>query len=153
MVDRPEKDTDASIKHGGYSQVWRKAIRGDLDGRSLVSRAVKDLRAALVRDLGGPETISTQKSLILDRAICKVFKCQGIETALYEGEDISPNTIGLYLALSNSLRKDLTALGLNRVARKIGEEKGAFDLDKLSLDDLDRLSAMKKKMEAEKEKK
>jgi len=151
MADRPNKDTDRPILHGGYSQIWKKAIRGDLDGRSIVSRAVKELRAALVNDMGGEQNLSTQKSLILDRAVAKVFRCQAIETALYEGQELSPHTIGMYLALSNSLRKDLAALGLNRVARRIGQDEArGFDLDKLSLDELDRLSAMKKKMEEEK---
>jgi len=150
MADSNKKDKDRPIQHGGYSTVWARAVKGNLDGRSIVSRAVRDLRVALIADLGGPENLSTQKSLILDRAVAKVFKCQGIETALYEGEELSPHTISLYLALSNSLRKDLSALGLARVARRIGQEEGqAFDLDKLSLAELDKLFAMKKKMETE----
>jgi len=149
MRDRPEKDNDSPILHGGYSQIWRRAVKGDLDGRSLVSRAVRDLRAALVNDMGGPEAISTQKSLILDRAIAKVFRCQSIEALLYEGEEISPHTIGMYLALSNSLRKDLACLGLNRVARRIKDPQDAM-LEKLSLADLDRLAEMMKKIKKEK---
>jgi len=154
MKDTGKKGVGQPPKHGGYSTIWKRAVQGSLDGRSLVSRAVKDLRAALISDMGGEQNLSTQKSLILDRAVAKVFRCQAIETALYEGQELSPHTIGLYLALSNSLRKDLSALGLNRVARRIGQEEGqAFNLDKLSLEDLDRLYTMKTKMmEEEKEK-
>ncbi len=144
MSNMDKKGSGKYHPHGGYSNIWRRAVKGELDGRSLVARAVRDLRAALVSDLGGGENLSTQQSLIVDRAVCKSFQCQAIEQALYEGEELPHTTLAFYLSLSTSLRKDLAALGLQRVAKRVGDAEGV-DLNKLSIEDLDKIANILKK--------
>ena len=70
---------------------------------------------ALVQDLGGPETISTQKAMLAERASWLHIRLREIEEAYALGEVF--NT-GEYTMLSNALCAVLGRMGLNRVAKR-----------------------------------
>ncbi len=107
----------AGFKHGGYS----KALQGgNLDKRTSIGKAMVTLRANLETDLGGIETISTQQKILIDRIVQKVFQAQAFESAIAAGA-LEPKAF--YLALTNSLRLDLLALGLNKKLKSINSLK------------------------------
>jgi hypothetical protein len=76
---------------------------------SKAARAMRKTRLALVTSLGGD--LSPQEEILLDRVLAKNLKCLLAESAMLAGE--KPDEAH-YLALANSLRLDLQALGLKR---------------------------------------
>lgn len=104
------------IKHGGYSFL----VKGELpENRKLVLRYLTGARAGLITDLGPTEDDLTAAQIILiDRVICKLGVCRCIEehireTTVMKGEELAPALKASYLAYNNSIRLDLTALGLD----------------------------------------
>ena len=86
-----------------------------LDGRSTLAKALKQLRHELVSDLG--ENPSRAQQLIVDRVIFKAARLNFFEQGMLRGE--VPDSANVpYIALANSLRLDLMALGLQRQERK-----------------------------------
>ena len=78
------------------------------------------LRMELVKHCGGEPSIA--EGILIDRVIAKVLRCR-----LYEVGLLSDQTLGSrdhYLAVANSLRLDLQALGLER------KVKDVLDLEK-----------------------
>ena len=119
----PLTKTGALIaKTGLYVSVPRKF---KLDRRSRFGKAVGQLRTALAADLGGEP--STQQTLLIDRAIFKVIRLSSFEADYLYAETKPENEsmMNYYLAMSNSLRHDLMALGLERKAAQI-ETLGAY---------------------------
>jgi len=105
------KGLNGNLKHG----LWTVFNQAKLDGRTKLSKWTNHLRAQLVKDLGSD--LSTQQEILLDRVCAKVVRCR-----LYEQGVLSGETFGSkdhYLALTNSLRLDLQALGLQRKTNKI----------------------------------
>lgn len=145
MSDSKDKPQEPPVTHAGYADIWRKAIKGELDGRSLVARAVRELKQNLINDLGGEDRISTSERIIIDRAVVKTLKAQSFETMMLEGEPMSKSAEELYLSITNSLRKDLSVIGFERRARPVEKQ---WDLHKLSLDEIDQLYALIDKVEA-----
>jgi hypothetical protein len=102
---------DGNLKHG----LWCLFNRAKLDRRTKLAKWAEHLREQLVKDLGSD--LSTQQEILLDRVCAKVLK-----SYLYEQGVLSGETFGSkdhYLALTNSLRLDLQALGLQRKTNKI----------------------------------
>jgi hypothetical protein len=95
-------------KTGLYMVIPRKQ---HLDGRSRFAKAVKVLRDELIKDLGGEP--STQERILINRAIFKVIKLSSFEAASMN-DQTSEKDSREYLAMANSLRLDLQALGLSR---------------------------------------
>lgn len=110
-----------SHKHGAFSVAFAKAVTGELDGRTTLAKTAKALRERLERDLGGSP--STQEALIIRRVVSKALRCETIEAALLEGKADGERLEAFYISLSNSLRRDLVALGLQR------RQKDVKDLD------------------------
>lgn len=88
----------------------------DLDGRTTAARSAQELRKALSNDLGGPDSLSAMQLAILDN-VCLLGAALGHLAASYlagEGADLA-----LYATLSNSQRRLLADLGLERRAKDI----------------------------------
>jgi len=101
----------APLQNGIYAKVLRG---GKVDGRTTLGQAMRALKQDLTRDIGGDP--STQQHILIDRVVMKTFRCQAFEAAFSEG---SKEPEAHYLALCNSLRLDLQALGLQRKAKDI----------------------------------
>ncbi len=99
--------------HGLYISLPKRL---KIDRRSRFGKALTQLRNSLVEDLGGAEAISTQVSLIVDRITFKVLKLCSYEAHVLRGDEAGMKN---YLAMSNSLRLDLMALGLERKMKDI----------------------------------
>lgn len=97
------------IKHGGRLQLrhWK------LDGRCTTARAIKRLRQDLLNDLG-PDVTAAQRVLV-DRVTYKAINSHFFEHAIASGQSKDWSS---YLTLTNSIRADLLALGLERKERE-----------------------------------
>ncbi len=106
--------------HGLYASLPQ---RMKIDGRSKFGKAILQLKTSLIADLGGE--ISTQQSLLVDRAVFKVLRLSSFEAFLLKSsqegteKDATEKQAREYLTMSNSLRLDLCALGLNRRMKDI----------------------------------
>lgn len=115
MAKQSRKTPIRPIIHGGYSTIWRKALNGQVDGRTRLVKSINALRSQLTSDLGGSP--STQEKILIDRVTIKVFRLQGLETAMMEGR--GEKIENLYINMSNSMRHDLLALGLERRQKEV----------------------------------
>lgn len=114
MTKGQRKEQDRQGLPGPFSKLYQPSSLALLDERTKFGKAVAALRQQLIKDLGGD--ISTQESMLVERAISKSLQCAALETRLLEGHEGSRP---YYVSLSNSLRLDLLALGLQRRAKDV----------------------------------
>lgn len=95
-------------KHGLFA-IFNEA---KLDGRTRLGKTVRFLRKELTKHCGGNPSISER--ILIDRIIQKTIKCHLYEMGLLgnPGQGAKDH----YLALANSLRHDLQALGIKKRA-------------------------------------
>lgn len=84
-----------------------------LDKRTGEGQYVLAVEAAMIDDLGGDP--STAQLILIRRASIKALRCDMLDRFILSGE-ASPDVEQWYLRWSNTLRKDLQALGLKRVS-------------------------------------
>lgn len=106
-----------SMTHGGYSYL----TRGELpEGRDYIEKYLTGARMGLISDLGPIESdLTTAQLILIDRVIAKLGCLRCIEEfarvdGVIKGNRLAPPLAGNYLAYSNSIRLDLTALGINK---------------------------------------
>ena len=116
-------------KHGGYSFL----VTGTLpEERKYVLKYLTAARAGLVEDLGPTEQDLTAAQVILiDRVVTKLGVIRCIEEHIAEhtvmaGHELAPSLKDSYLAYNNSIRADLTALGLHKKADPRKEDLGEY---------------------------
>jgi hypothetical protein len=85
-----------------------------VDGRSVLARRYRDILAQLVSDLGGDP--SEAQSIIARRAATLSVWCEQSEAKAAAGE---PLNIGEFTTATNTLRRLLNDLGLERRVRDI----------------------------------
>jgi hypothetical protein len=85
-----------------------------VDGRSVVARRYRDILAQLTSDIGGDP--SEAQSIIIRRATQLAVWCEQAEAESAAG---SPLNIGEYATATNTLRRLLLDLGLERRMRDI----------------------------------
>ena len=98
-----------------------------IDGRTRLGLGLKRIRDALISDLGVArwEDLSTQQRMLATRVIHKHLFAESIEVWLLENGPLRKNgtarpALGTnYLAITNSLRLDLQALGVERRPRDV----------------------------------
>ena len=128
-------------QHGGYSYL----TTGNLpEHRREVSHYLTAARESLILDLGPKEEdLSAGQLILIDRIVTKlgVIRCMEEhvrENSVMSGHNLAPCLRGSYLAYNNSVRLDLTALGIDkRAAAKVldlGEYIQAADAAKIEKD-------------------
>lgn len=85
-----------------------------VDGRSVVFRRYREILAQLVADMGGDPSEAQQQ--IARRAASLAIWCEEQDTAAANGKPID---VAPYTTASNSLRRLLESLGLERRSRNI----------------------------------
>lgn len=97
-----------------------------LDGRSSISKALDDLRTALVNDLGGPEAISKQQDIIIGLALRTHLLLESLDAFIFTmSSPVNKRKRGLYPVvrerqhLADSLAKYMAQLGLEKRAKPI----------------------------------
>jgi hypothetical protein len=109
-----KKNQDMRIRH----TLWTTFKKSKIDGRTALGKTMSFLRRELVRHCGGSPSIT--ETIIIERAIAKTIKCHLYELSVLSDPANSPGSRDHYLALSNSLRLDLQALGLKpKAAEKV----------------------------------
>jgi hypothetical protein len=85
-----------------------------VDARSITFRRYREILASLIADMGGDPTEA--QSQIARRAASLSIWCEEQDTAAANG---TPIDIGAYTTASNSLRRLLESLGLERKQRNV----------------------------------
>ncbi len=99
-------------KHGLW--IGPKSIT-QMDGRKTLVKCFKQVKRELVTALGGD--ISPQQQIIIERAVFKLYRCVVFEQLSLDNKVSGIDEI--YLAWSNSLRRDLETLGLKRIPKDL----------------------------------
>ena len=104
-----QEGNDKALKHGAYIHLYKRRV----DGRSRLAKHIKNMKAALTRDLINPPT--TGQAILIDRVCYKVMTVHYIEQSLARGHGSNGQGKHLYqnyVSLANSLRADLQLLGI-----------------------------------------
>jgi len=95
----------------------RLFVRGG-DERSPWARRLRDVIALHVADQGGPDAISEAKCSLIRRAGALTVELERLE-AKFATSTAGENDFGAYVTGTNSLRRVLEAIGLERIARDV----------------------------------
>ena len=85
-----------------------------LDGRGIVARRMKAIRDDLADGLGGWDTLSPQRRIIIDIVAVRMVRCQMLTAAMLGDAGLSTEAerrLNWHLA---SIRRDLKVLGLEK---------------------------------------
>jgi len=90
-----------------------------IDQRTLWVRRYRDLLALHVQDLGGDSNISEAERAIIRRACCLILECEQREVKFAKAGAASNFDIEVYQRLSNTMRRLLESVGLQRRPRDV----------------------------------
>ena len=97
-----------------------------VDGRSTWHRRCRDLIEMFSDDLGGVETLSSAKQQIVRRCAVTIVELEALELRFATGTGAEPAELDLYQRTSNTLRRNLESLGLERVPKDVTPHLGAY---------------------------
>jgi hypothetical protein len=103
------------------AQKQRPLTLADLDGRTNAAKIARQMIADLVSDLGGADALSTAQRTLAQRAAVTAAMLENMETGWLSGQGLDASA---YVALTNSLHKLLTSLGLKRQMREVETLEG-----------------------------
>jgi hypothetical protein len=83
---------------------------GSLDRRTKEGMYVNNLLDALYEQMGRPPTAGQQ--IVAQQLAVKMLRCELMMPRLLSGEDLTGHPAHMFIAWSNSTRRDLEALGL-----------------------------------------
>lgn len=106
-----KRKQDPRVKH----TLWIDFKTVKLDGRTALAKAISAMKGKLVKQLGGNPSIG--ETLLIDRVVHKAIKAHIYEINFFSNR--KQGSKDHYLALVNSLRLDLQALGLKQNGGKI----------------------------------
>src|SRR5262249_7394326 len=89
----------------------------DGDGRSAWSRRMRDLIQLHLSDLGGVDAVSEAEKSIVRRVATLTVELERMESVFAEAGEASPDQLDLYQRVSNSMRRMLETIGLQRRTR------------------------------------
>lgn len=105
----------ATLKPQARTRVGNgSAVLQDVDGRSVAFRRYREILASLVSDMGGDPSEAQQQ--IARRAASIAIWCEQQDAAAATG---TPIEVAPYTTASNTLRRLLESLGLERRARNV----------------------------------
>lgn len=114
--EKPEDKGRGSLrtypaKHG----LWVDFRRVQVDKRTRLGKWMQQLREDLRKDLGN--NLTAMEEALLDRIVSKIVQCHLYELGILSGEEHGSRDF--YLAAANSLRRDLTVIGLKKKTEKL----------------------------------
>ena len=114
MVEKPtRKSTQNQNRISPNSQA--KAF-GSLDGRGLVARRLKRVEAEFIEALGGPDNLTPQKRQIIRDTAQIIIRREMVWQQMIENPaGIAGEAERRWLWLANTVRRNLIALGLERL--------------------------------------
>ncbi|MGE3149741.1 MAG: hypothetical protein AB7K04_11805 [Pseudorhodoplanes sp.] len=121
---RPRRDSGTTLpgqyerKHGARG-LARYIASGQIDGRTWIGRALRDIRLELAADAGGLEHLSARELVLIDRCAAAALICTAIERHVFareqpidEAGELLPVLRKGYVTHVASLSRMLQALGL-----------------------------------------
>lgn len=103
-----------------------KDVLPNVDGRSLWMRRLKDVMFAHIADMGGEEALSEAERSIIRRIATQTVAVEKLEALFAQDGGASDKGLDLHQRLSNTLRRNLEALGLRRRTRDITPTLDAY---------------------------
>ena len=97
-----------------------------IDQRSPWVRRCKDLITDHIVDLGGLDNVSVPERSIVRRCAVLTTELERMEALFAVAEAASPEQLDLYQSMSNTLRRLLEAVGLQRRSRDVTPELDAY---------------------------
>ena len=118
--EQPERrGPGRASRHGSRALARLLADQGALDGRTWIARQLREIRADLAADAGGPERLTARERILIDRIAAAVLICSTIEAHVFASEapitdagELLPILRKGYTAHVQSLSRMLQALGL-----------------------------------------
>jgi hypothetical protein len=114
---RHRKSTASRVTNG--SALLLNVNPGCVDGRSAWCRRLRDLLEAHVADLGGWSNITAAEAAILRRAVTLCVELERREAQFARVGAVDDVALSVYSTASNTLRRLLESLGLQRRAKDI----------------------------------
>lgn len=97
----------------------RTLFNGEVDGRTIWARRLRDLLALHLSALGGEEMVSPAEQSIIRRASAITVELELLEERFALAGGASADDLDLYVRASGGLRRLLESIGLKRVPRDI----------------------------------
>lgn len=97
----------------------RSLLPRGVDGRSLWYRRFKDLNVLHLSDLGGEDHVSEAERAIVRRAATIIVALEQLEFKFAQEGEATPQQLELYQRLSNTMRRLLESVGLQRRSRDV----------------------------------
>ena len=112
-----------SSKSKGRSRISNgSALLPGVDGRSTWVRRLRDLIGLHLSDLGGEDNASEAEKSILRRAATLTVELERLELKFATAGEASAADLDLYQRVSNTMRRHLEAVGLERRPRDISPD-------------------------------
>lgn len=115
----PVRPTVAGPKDPQKSRITNGALLPGIDGRSAWVRRCKDLLAEHVADLGGVDNTSAAERSIVRRAVTLTVELERLEKKFALAGEALAGDLDTYQRVSNTLRRLLESVGLQRRARDV----------------------------------
>jgi hypothetical protein len=116
---------DESLSAGKKKQARSRLTNGKqlfldrIDGRTAEARRLGDLIAQHTADLGGESEISEAERRLIRRAAALTLQCELLELKWHLHDGATVKDLELYNRTSNTLRRLLESLGLQRRQRDV----------------------------------
>src|ERR1700730_9349718 len=116
---------ETGVDKGGRARSHRSAVSnglrraplsGEIDGRTSTARRFRDIVETVTADLGGKDLLSEGQRQLIRRASALSIMCESVEADLVRD---MPFDVANYLTATNSLRRVLETLGIERKSRDV----------------------------------
>lgn len=118
---------EAGAKPTARSRVSNgSALLNGVDGRSVWARRFRDLMDLHLADKGGPDAVSEGERSIIRRAAALEVELERLEVKFATSGEAAAADLDLYGRTSNTLRRHLEAVGLQRRPRDVTPSLDAY---------------------------
>jgi hypothetical protein len=107
--------TKAKRSKHSFPVAYKRGFLKTLDQRTGVARALREMRDAIVADLGGSDQLSVLQHALIEEAVWTHYRLRELRRRMAEGEDVD----GVYGQLVNTFSGLAAKLGLRRKARDV----------------------------------
>lgn len=94
-------------------------VGGSGDARPAWARRLRDVWSLHLSDLGGPDAVSEAERSLSRRAAILTIELERLEAGFSKTDDPSPESLDLYQRMTNTLRRLLETLGIQRRPKDI----------------------------------